>query len=135
VGNFQQRATMLYRSDPGGVAPTINANGNSGGSSTGLGIDIHLISDLLLIVTIGGTPTGTTPTLVVGVDVSDAAGNWVPQVIKTGSLNASGQTVVSGGLHGITTNQLVLPAWCRVSWTLTGTTPVFPAVQISLFGR
>ncbi len=129
MGNYQQRATILFNSGAGGFPPDITATGHS------TAFDTSLISDVALVVTVGGAPSGSSPTLVVGVDMEDAAGNWISQVIKTGTLNASGTTVVSGGLHGLTGNQIVLSGKCRVSWTVGGTGPTFPATQISLIGR
>jgi hypothetical protein len=131
MGNYQQRAELLWRSDSGGVAPNITANGTSPN------LDIRAYSDLALYVTIGGSPTGTGPTLVVGVDLADPTDTFVlPQAVKTATLNASGTVAVYGGLHGLSPNQLVLPILARVSWTIAGTaSPTFPGVQISLWGR
>jgi hypothetical protein len=104
MSNYQQRASIPFNNGAGGAAPGINASGHFGD------LDTHGVSDVALVVTIGGAPTGSSQTLVVGVDMQDAAGNWISQVIKTATLNASGTAIVSGS-------------------------PTFPATQISLIGR
>jgi hypothetical protein len=127
VGNYQQKYQTLWRNDSGGTLQTITGNGNSANT-----LETHFIGDVLVIVTVG-TPTGTNPTLVVGVDMQDGAGNWIAQVIKTSTLNSAGTTVLSGGLHG--SPQIVLTGYCRISWVVGGTNPVFPGVQITFGGR
>lgn len=124
-------AKVLYNSLSRGLSGTIAATGDSG---TAL-IDLREVLDVTLSVNVG-VPTGTTPGLVVGLDLLDACGNWIPQAIKTAQITATGLTVVYGGLHSAGATMVVLTAQGRISWTLTGTAgPTFPGVAISLIGR
>jgi hypothetical protein len=129
VGNYQQRPVVRYSNVSGGTVPTLTVNGFSNQ------FPLHDISDISLIVNIGAAPGGTTPTLQVGLDMQDGAGNWLTQVVKTATLNAQGLTILSAGLHAASPNQIVLSGIGRVSWALTGTGPVFSLTAISLIGR
>lgn len=136
-GNYQPIGKELWTLAGSGLPTTITANGDS---TTGAGprpyIDIEDVTDLALIVVVGA-PSGTTPTLMVQVDMQDASGNWIPAVIKlAANLTAAGTVVVYGGLHGgSAAAYAVLTGRARVSWTIGGTGgPSFPA-QISLYGR
>jgi hypothetical protein len=93
-----------------------------------------------LAVTVAGTPTGTSPTLDVGLDVQDPDGNWYPTVAKiTQITTAAGRGSAYAGLHmpnvASTSAALVLPSFGRVTWTLGGTSPVYPQTSIALMGR
>lgn len=143
MGAYQDRANLIWSLSGSGLGTTINAAGNSGnwaipgpnadyftpvplGAFTDLGLFVHC-----------GTPTGTTPSLTVQLDLYDDAGNLFPQVMKTAGITAAGSaapvfTGLRGGAAGL---YVVMTNWGRVSWTLTGTTPVFPGVEIQLFGR
>lgn len=129
MSNYDPTANVLFNSTSWGQSASISAAGNSGSKL----IDLRLTQDVALSVTVTA-PTGTTPGLVVGLDIQDACGNWIPQVIKTASITGAGTTIVYGGMHA-GSSQVVLTERGRISWTVSGTTPVFPSVQISLIGR
>lgn len=129
MSNHQPVAKILWTNSAAGVGTTLTATGDSGAKL----ISLRDVTDLVLSVTIGA-PTGTGPTLLVQVDMQDACGNWITQVLKTSSLNAAGTVVVYGGLHS--SPGVVLTGLARVAWTVGGTaTPTFPGVGISLMGR
>ena len=109
----------------------------SGAATTnGPAINLSEVTDVWLGVYAAGTSTGTSPTLDVQLDVQDADGNWIAQAAKiTQITSAPNYASVSAGLHVAGSGSLVLPAAGRVTWTLGGTTPVFPGVSISLYGR
>ena len=126
-------ARTLWNLNGSGLSTTLSASGNSGSTTP---IDIGDVSDVWLAVNVTGTPTGTTPTLDVQLDVQDPDGNWYPQVVKVTQLTtAAGRSSVSCGLHIASTGSMVLPRFCRVVWTLGGTTPVYPQTSIALVGR
>jgi len=143
VATYEDRAKLLWCLSGSGLGTTISAAGNSGNwgdtptdpfpSSK---ISLSPASDVGLFVFIGAAPTGTTPSLIVQLDLFDNAGNLFPQALKTAAITAAGATAVYAGVRGgSSANYVVFPAYGRVSWTLTGTTPVFPQAEISLWGR
>lgn len=124
-------AKTLWTNTAAGVGTTL-AGAGSADSGAKL-ISLRTVCDLILTVTVGA-PGGTNPTLVVQVDMQDACGNWITQVIKTSTINAAGTVVAYGGLH--TSPGVVLTGLARVAWTIGGTgNPTFPSVGISLMGR
>lgn len=143
MGAYEDRAFLIWSLSGSGLGTTINAAGNSGnwaipGQNSDYFTPVNLgpFTDLALLVHCG-TPTGTTPGLVVQVDMYDDQGNLYPQVMKTASITAAGSAApvyagLRGGAAGI---YVVFTTWGRVSWSLTGTSPVFPGVEIQLLGR
>ncbi|MFD9564351.1 hypothetical protein [Streptomyces sp. NPDC059994] len=122
-------ARTLWKLNGSGTT-TLSVNGDSGP------ISIGDVTDLWLPVYVAGTSTGTSPTLDVQIDVQDLDGHWFPQVAKVTQLtSAPNFTNVSCGLHIGGLGSMVLPHFCRVSWTLGGTNPAFPGASISLVGR
>jgi hypothetical protein len=129
-------AKLLWTNLSNGTGTSLNASGNSGTAP----IDIRYVDALWLAVSATGTATGTTPTLDVYLDVRDAAGTWFTQVAHaTPQLTtAAGTAAVSVGLYlptGTALAPMVLPEYGRVSWVIAGTTPNYPSVVISLYGR
>ena len=124
---YQPIAKTLYSNKASGDGTTLTVTGSSANT-----INLREVTDVVLSVVITGSPAGTLPTLVVQLDCQDANGNWLPQVVKTGSLNAAGTTVVYGGLH---TSSVVLTDAGRITWTIGGTGSPSFAAQISLEGR
>jgi hypothetical protein len=136
MGFYNPVPQTLWDLESSPLATTISANGNSGATL----IDLLNVTDVWLSLFVVGTPTGTTPTLAAQLDVQDPDGNWFTAVAKTGTVNAAGGSASAfAGLHtpNVTTTAaaFVLPRWCRVAWTVGGTTPVFPQVSICLTGR
>jgi hypothetical protein len=122
----------------GGAGPGTTLSGAATTSSPV--ISLGDISDVWLAVNVQGTPTGTTPTLDVGLDVQDIDGNWFPLAAKIVQLTtAAGRGSAYAGLHmptvASTSAQIVLPLYGRITWTLGGTTPVYPQTSICLIGR
>lgn len=130
---YNPTSRALWTLSASGLTTTLSASGNSGSTTP---ISLREVTDVWLAVFVAGTSTGTSPTLDVQLDVQDADGNWFLQVAKTTQITAGpGSSSVSCGLHIASTGSMVLPRYCRVAWTLGGTTPVFPKSSISLFGR
>jgi hypothetical protein len=104
---------------------TITASGDSGALNT------SGIANGLLSVFVAGA-TGTTPSLAVYFDVQDAAGQW----ITTATLTAitSGPNFAFAQI-GPGSGGYLITATGRVRWVVTGTTPNFTGVTISLIGR
>jgi hypothetical protein len=129
-------ARVLWNLSSGGTIPTLSGAATTSSQVISLGD----VSDVWLAVTVTGTPTGTSPTLDVGLDVQDADGNWYPTIVKITQIGgAAGRASAFAGLHmpvvASTSAALVLPATGRVTWTLGGTTPVYPQTSICLYGR
>ncbi|MGW2520446.1 hypothetical protein ACWC09_26225 [Streptomyces sp. NPDC001617] len=129
-------ARVLWNLTPSGTPLTLSGAATTNGPV----VSLADISDVWLAVTVTGTPTGTTPTLDVGLDVQDPDGNWYPTVAKITQLTTSaGRGSAYAGLHmpnvSSTSAALVLPATGRVTWTLGGTNPVYPQTSIALMGR
>jgi hypothetical protein len=106
-------------------AGSINASGNSDD------FDIGEVSTGLLSASVG-SPTGTTPSITVSLQVKDVMGNYI-NAVTLGALTAQG--VQSASVGPGTANQVVLTSVARFAWTVTGTTPNFPGVTIALSGR
>lgn len=129
-------ARVLWNLSSGGTAGTLSGAATTSGPAISLGD----ISDVWLAVNVTGTPTGTSPTLDVGLDVQDADGNWYPTVVKIPQITGSAaRGSAYAGLHmpNVTPSSaaLLLPVIGRVTWTLGGTTPVYPQTSICLYGR
>lgn len=129
-------ARVLWNLTPSGTPLTLSGAATTSGPAVSL-VDI---SDVWLAVTVVGSPTGTTPTLDVGLDVQDPDGNWYPTVAKITQLTGSaGRGSAYAGLNmptvASTSATLVLPAVGRVTWTIGGTNPVYPQTSIALMGR
>lgn len=130
MGNYQPIPKALWDNASAGVGTTITGNGTSGATL----ISLHDVTDLVLSVTVGA-PGGSSPTLLVQVDMQDAAGNWITQVVKTASITGAGTVVAYGGLHSSSPG-IVLTRLARVAWTIGGSGgPSFPGVAICLAGR
>ncbi|MFE2832169.1 hypothetical protein ACFXI6_14145 [Streptomyces mirabilis] len=129
-------ARVLWNLSDSGTPKSLNGAGSANSGA----INLISISDVWLAVTVVGTPTGTTPTLDVGLDVQDPDGNWYPTVAKITQLTTTaGRGSAYIGLHmpnvASTSAALVLPSYGRVTWTLGGTNPVYPQTSIALMGR
>ena len=129
-------ARVLWNLSDSGTPKTLSGAATTSSPTINL-IDI---SDVWLAVTVAGTPTGTSPTLDVGLDVQDPDGNWYPTVAKITQLTGTaGSGSAYAGLHmpNVTSSSaaLVLPSYGRVTWTLGGTSPVYPQTSIALMGR
>lgn len=129
-----------------GQSTELKASGNSGNWPTPpftpaqlnamTPIDLRDVNDLAILVGVSGVVTGTTPSLKVGLDLFDDQGNLYPNVAQTAAITAQGVAPpVSVGAHGATTAFVIFPAWGRVNWVITGTTPDFPGVEIELWAR
>ncbi|MFJ6215010.1 hypothetical protein ACIQGZ_16990 [Streptomyces sp. NPDC092296] len=128
-GSYNPVAGILWTLSGSGLGTTLAASGSSGP------IGVGDMADLWLAVTVDGDPEGDGPTLDVGVDVQDADGNWYPVAGVEQLVSDPGGAFVSVGLHMPGAAAVVLPQWCRVSWTLGGADPAYPGVSISLYGR
>lgn len=106
------------------------------GTSSSGAIDTHDMTDLWLAAFVVGTPTGTTPTLNVQLDLFDAFGNVFSNVVALTQLTtATTKAYTSVGVHVQGSGSLVIPNQCQVTWTLGGTTPKFPQTCLTLIGR
>ena len=138
MGDVDQRAKIIWRLSNSGLGTTLTADGDTGGFTPGVNlasaVDIRRVTDLALMVYCSGTVVATS-SLVVNLDVFDAAGNLFPAVLSTTALTATGGEVAYGGLYSGGAAQIVLPEWGRISWAVTGTSPSLSGVEISLYGR
>lgn len=125
---FRVSGLTLASSSDTVTAATVNALTGLAGA-----IDVSAISSGLLVVSTVNAPTGTTPGLAVFVDVADAFGNWC---LVSNATAISGAVLTSSGtVYGNITNGYTLTDRARIRWTLTGTTPSFSGVSLSLYGR
>jgi hypothetical protein len=125
----------------------INAAGNSGAweapapppwsPNSVTPVDLRQVDDLWLTVMCAAV-SGTTPQLTVTLNCFDDGGNaWpfatVAAVTGAGVVNGKSVTI---GKHGASAgNYAVFPDWGQVAWAVSGTSPVFTGVDISLWGR
>lgn len=111
----------------------ISANGNSGAIAVPSGIQN------LWLALITGTPTGTTPTLVLHVDGQDAYGNTLNDIVTLPAgfslTTVAGAAQTSFGINAASTLFVCPPPLIVVRWVVTGTTPNYPNTQITLLGR
>jgi hypothetical protein len=145
MSNLYPRARLLWSLAASGLGTTISAAGNSGGwAGNGGGdilpltdfeasADLRDIQDVVLMISAGAVTSS--PTMKVGLDVYDDAGNLYANVLQTLAITAAGTTILAGGLHGYGSGTyLVLPFWGRVNWSaVSGGT--FTGTEIALFGR
>ena len=125
----------LFRAD--GLAlstssDTVTANVvNQVTGKTGV-IDVSAVANGLLVVSVAGV-SGTTPGLAVFFDVQDAFGNWC---LTSNATAISGAVLTSTGtVYGNISGGYNLTYNGRIRWTVTGTSPQFTGVSLSLFGR
>lgn len=143
MSNLYPYAKKLWTLASSGLGTTLAANGNSGGwqgdtppvideINFETAIQLRDITDVLLMVNIGAVTSS--PTMKVGLDVFDDAGNMWPAVLQTSAITAPGAVpLLAGGLYSSSPG-LVLPEWGRVSWSsLSGGT--FTGCSITLYGR
>lgn len=81
-----------------------------------------------------GAPTGTTPSLTITLQALDQDGNVYTLAAGTAITAAAVQEISVGPGLGATPN-LFIPQLVQVQWAVTGTTPVFPNLQLNLYGR
>jgi hypothetical protein len=130
VGLYNPSARVLYNNQTTSDPHTLTTTGHSAP------IDLRDVTDVWLAVFSTGTSTGTNPTLDVTLDVQDPAGNWFTGVLALTQLtSAPNFASKSAGLHIASTGSMVLPQYGRVTWTLGGTNPVFPATTVTVIGR
>lgn len=137
---YAPSARLIWSLASSGIGTTISAAGNSGPWSNSAptqnalsAVDLRDVTDVTLMVSVGSI-TGS-PSLTVLLTVFDDLGNLFTTSITTSAITAAGNSLVSGGLHGLTGKQLVLPAWGQVSWTQTGGASSVTGTEISLWGR
>lgn len=135
-----------------GLGTTITAAGNSGGytaaSPTVLNapnartpVDLRYVDDIWLSCIATGAVTGTTPSLVVSLGMFDDLGNLFPTLLAVPAVTTAGSAgakVAFAGKHGTgggASAYLVPSEWGQVAWTVSGTTPSFSGVEITLYGR
>lgn len=141
--SFDDSARLIWSLTSNGPATAIAASGNSGAYSPATpnarsAVDLRRVDDLWLSV-YATTVTGTTPSLTVSLGCFDDQGNLFPALLSLTAVTAAGAAgakVAFAGRHGgATTSFLVASEWGQVAWTVTGTTPSFSGLAISLYGR
>ncbi len=137
MSDEDNRAKILWRLSQSGLGTTLTASGNSGSYTAAninaaTAIDLRRVTDLALMVYCSGTASGS---LTVSLGIYDAAGNLFPTVLSAAALTATGGKVAYGGLFTGGASQIVFPEWGQVAWAVTGGTPSFTQVEISLYGR
>ncbi len=137
---YAPTARLIWSLTDSGLGTTITTAGNSGAwSGTGAAfaaltpVDLRDATDVALMVTVGGI-TGT-PAFTVLLNVFDDLGNAYASGITTTSIATASSALISGGMHGLTGKQLILPAWGQVAWTQTGGGASVTGVEIALYGR
>lgn len=132
--------SLIWSLASSGIGTTVTASGNSGGWSAAnpnaeSALDLRFVDDVTVYVN-AGTGAGSSPAMSVQLDVFDDLGGLYPQVAKLAAAfgSAGGTAWFSAGRHNAT-SQIVLPAWGRISWIVTGATPSFTGVEIAVYGR
>jgi hypothetical protein len=134
---YATTARLIWSLTASGLT-TISAAGNSGawtapanGWQAASAIDLRDVTDVSLMVSV--TAVTSSPSLTVSLNVFDDLGNSYAAGLTTAAIIAPGTAIVSGGLHGLTGKQLVLPMWGQVAWTCTGGSVT--GTEIALYGR
>lgn len=126
-------AATIWTNLVNGAGPTLNAAGNSGQ------IDCLLYGRLGLQIAPVGTPTGTGPTITFTISGQDGQGNLFQLLQSAAIATPFTPVLLSVGTGFPATANLsagvFVPRYVVVSWTLGGTTPVFPNIQVTLQGR
>jgi len=139
---------LLWSLAGSNLGTTINAAGNSGAyqqpgpppwtPNALTPVDLRHVDDVWLTVQ-AATVSGGTPSLTVSLGAFDDQGNLYSSLVSVPALTAAGaagRQQIAAGRHGASAGTyLVFPAWGQVAWAVSGTTPVFGAVDISLWGR
>ena len=82
------------------------------------------------------TALGAAPDIRRSANLKDAAGNWLLQAVHATQLTATpNYASTSAGIHIAGNGSMCLPRYGRITWTLGGTTPVYPQASISLYKR
>lgn len=95
-------------------------------------IDLGRHTHVWLTLYVKGAVSGTTPSLTVTLEQEDGLGNWL--TIKQMTAITSGPNFTTNGVGG-PADPIPLTRRARVRWTVTGTTPQFLDVDITLVGR
>lgn len=143
MGNYDSRSRLLWRLStyPGGPGTTLTVSGATAAYSTVnpsavTPIDLRFTTDLALMVYVSGAVSGAGASLVASLGTYDAQGNLFPAVLSTAAITATATGKAAyGGLFSGGTSQIVYPEWGQITWTLSGTSPSFAGVEISLYGR
>lgn len=144
-------ARVIWSLAASGQGTAISAAGNSGAYTPTMPdglpnartpVDLRFVDDIWLSCICNGTIGGTaTPTLVVSLGAFDDRGNLFPNLLTLAGVTATGTAggkVGFAGKHGTgggSSAYIVPSEWGQVAWTLTGTTPSFTGVDITLYGR
>lgn len=126
-------AGIVWSNLVNGVGPTISGAGNSGVQ------DALIYERLGLLIAPVGVPTGTTPTITFTITGQDGQGNAVTLLASAAIGTPFAPVLLSVGSGFATTANVsagvFVPRFIVVSWTVAGTTPVFPNLQATLLGR
>jgi hypothetical protein len=121
--NADADEAVLYSSGPA----TITTNGS------GTTFSVGNWPALEVVASVTGAVSGTTPTLNVVLDGFDAFGNAY-------YIGGFGTAITAAGNYSYavgpgTGNEYNPPATAQVTWAVTGTTPSFGGVEITVYGR
>ena len=131
---YNPRANLLWwsQSAPGFGGTTLSGAGTVHSAD----IDLRDSCDVWLAVYVAGTQTGTNPTLDVWLDLKEASGQYLLQAVHATQITTTpAYSSASAGIHIAGNGSMTLPEYGRITVTLGGTTPVYPGVSISLYGR
>lgn len=130
--------SLAYASPP--IGTTLTTSGTSGNWSNAQpnqmsAVDLRRVTDVTVYAVATGV-TGTTPSLTVKFNVFDDVGNLINILALTAITAANTPQYATAGQKGFTAATYVaLPEWGQVAWTITGTTPSFSGVEITVYGR
>lgn len=130
---YNPRSELLWWSQ---TAPGVGTTLKTAGTYHSADIDLRDVCDVWLAVYVAGTSTGTTPTLDVWLDLKEASGQYLLEAVHVTQLTTTpNYASASAGIHIAGNGSMTLPQFARVTWTLAGTTPVYPNASISVYGR
>jgi hypothetical protein len=137
---YAPSARLIWSLASSAIGTTISAAGNSGAWSNSAptqnalsAVDLRDVTDVALMVSVGAI--SGSPSTTISLSIFDSLGNAYGSGVTTAAITGVGNSIVSGGLHGLTGKQLVLAAWGQIAWTAPGMSTSLSEVEIELWGR
>lgn len=128
MGDFEAENT-----EPSGGASIVHHDTNLTITASGATADFSVRGHTTLWVSVFiQAATGTTPSMTVFLEQQDANGHWIVTA-QIGSALTTGPNYTAGFAGEAAGG--ILAGRARVSWSVTGTTPSFTGVDVSVIGR